>query len=178
MKNNLIIKNIFLTNMTEIKDISKYFSIIPTEMNMRNFLKNMFRFKEWGDVERTKGNIKYLETLFYYVFHPSELSKRRKVNFDKVVKRFNLKDEDISQRQKVFQIYCLIFILLTLGIWAYLAYTLFQGKYLVCLTIFCISLIPLSLAFRFNFYYRVLKMRKFDYSIKDWVKDTKQSPKL
>jgi intracellular multiplication protein IcmV len=140
---------------------------------MKNFLGRFIKIKEWSDLERTKDNTKYIESMLYYFLHPSALEERKSKNFDQVVKKLNLSDQDLSKKKTVFYYYVFAFLMATVLIWSYLIYLIFKDEYLICIPILCVSLVPLSLAFRFHFYARVIESRKLDYSVKDWMKKDK-----
>lgn len=133
---------------------------------MKKFLSNIFRIKEWLDLDRTRKNMKYVESLLYYLLHPSELKNRKDQNFDKMVLKYNLKDDDLKKNKSIFLNLTVIFLVVTLGVWAYLVFNLLQGSYWICMTIFCVSLVPLSLVFRFYYYYSVLKHKNLNLPVK------------
>jgi len=137
---------------------------------MRKFLGNIFRFKDWVDLERTKSNTKYVESLFYFLLHPSELNKRKEQSYDKILLTHQLKETDIQKNKSIFLNLVILFIVITLAIWVYLISELIHGHYLASVTIFCVSLVPMSVVFRFYYYYAVLKHKKLNLPINQILK--------
>jgi intracellular multiplication protein IcmV len=137
---------------------------------MIKFLGKVFRFKDWADWRRNKSYSLYLKDLAYHFLRLDQFKADQARNFDAMVKRYKLTDEQLSKQAKALIILSFFFLICSVLLWGYIFFHISRGNYPICLVIFCFSLIPLAMAFRYHFYYTLIKNKRLDYTIKDWMK--------
>lgn len=89
--------------------------------------------------------------------------------FEEALKRLELTEGDLIQRQKEFSQLFYFFMALSLVIMSYGLFLAFTSTMAATLIAFCLSLYTLSQAFRFHFWLFQLKNRKLGCTIKEWL---------
>ena len=135
---------------------------------MFNWVGKVFRVKEWADWERTKNFSLYFKSLFEKFFKLRNLDEKPAADFQHIAKRYHLKEDDLKKQVKFLKLYALSFFILFILIASYGVYQTFQANFFIALVIFCISLIAISLAFRYHFYLTLIRHRRLNCSIGDW----------
>jgi intracellular multiplication protein IcmV len=136
---------------------------------MKNFLGKIFKFKEWSDWNRNKSTFSYIKESINKFLSFENFKADKAKNFQTMLTKYNVTDEQLIQQLKVFKILSLLFILFSFSLWTYIGFQIYKGDYAISFVILCISFIPVALAFRYHFYYTLIKSRRLDCSLKDWV---------
>lgn len=89
--------------------------------------------------------------------------------FEEALKRLELTEADLLQRQKEFSQLFYFFMTLSLVIMFYGLFLAFTSTMAATLIAFCLSLYTFSQAFRFHFWLFQLKNRKLGCTIKEWL---------
>lgn len=133
------------------------------------FLSRIFRFKDWADWERNKSVFQFLKQMATSVLNIDQFAPNKAKNFDTVSKRYKLDDKELSLQAKSLFFLSMVLLAFCVSMWAYAFYHFYQDRWLVGLVVLCVSSIPLSLAFRYHFYYTLIKYKRLNCTIKDWV---------
>jgi intracellular multiplication protein IcmV len=139
---------------------------------MKNFLGKVFKVKEWSDWDRNISTINYLKLFVNNFLNRGQINSSKSKDFEKIRKKYNLDDKKLKKQSLgllIWSIFFLLFYLVSLG---YVLYNLQNGNLKAFGIGLCISMIPLSLAFRYHFYYISIKFKRLDCTLKDWVKLT------
>ncbi|MBS0286311.1 MAG: type IVB secretion system protein IcmV [Proteobacteria bacterium] len=89
--------------------------------------------------------------------------------FEEAMRRLELTESDLIERQKEFTRLCYFFIFLAMTVVIYALYTAFMGSMVASLISFCLALYALTQAFRFHFWLFQIKNKKLGCSIKEWM---------
>jgi len=135
---------------------------------MFKWVGKVFRYKEWADWDRSKSFILYFKELFERFFTLKHLEKQKPVQFDEVVKRYQLNDEDIKEKIKFLKFNFICYICAFFAIFSYGVYQFSKANFFVSLVIFCISLIAFSLSFRYHFYLTLIQNKRLNCTLRDW----------
>ncbi len=92
----------------------------------------------------------------------------RKENFTEAVKRYQLTDAEIEQRQHSFGQIALIFFAIAILCFAYAIYLAFQGEIMAFLLGLGVTGLGLTYAFRYHFWAFQLKHKKLGCSLAEW----------
>jgi intracellular multiplication protein IcmV len=137
---------------------------------MIKFLGKIFRFKDWADWRRNRSYSLYIKDLVYQFLRLDQFKAERAKNFDKIIQRYQLTDQQLAKQAKAFFTLTIFYLICAVLLWAYIGFHITNGHYAICIVIFCFSFIPLAMAFRYHFYYTLIKNKRLDYTIKDWMK--------
>jgi intracellular multiplication protein IcmV len=136
---------------------------------MKNFLGKIFKIKEWADWNRNVTAFQYIKDSINRFFGFENFKADKAKNFQAMLKRYNLTDEQLQIQSKSFLVIAIIFLLFSITLWIYIVFQFLKGDYAISFVILCISFIPAALAFRYHFYYTLIKNRRLDCTLKDWV---------
>jgi intracellular multiplication protein IcmV len=135
---------------------------------MFKWVGKVFRYKEWSDWERNKTYAQYFRELFERFFTLNHLKKQKPVQFDEVVTRYHLTDEDLKVKIKFLKLNITCFVFAFLCIFSYGIYQFYKANFFIALVIFCISLIAFSLSFRYHFYLTLIQNKRLNCTLRDW----------
>ena len=109
-------------------------------------------------------------------FTPDET--RRTETFEQALQRLRVTEADLQETAKRYQLYRLIFLLLSIGSLLVGFYYLFAFKTLAGLVL-AIAVASLfgAQAFRYDFWYFQIKQRKLGCTVDEWWRDKVDSPK-
>ena len=93
-------------------------------------------------------------------------------SFEQALARLNLTQADLKEKQKNFLRLAFTFAAVAGVILTYAVYLLFFGSFNAFMLAFIVSLIALSFAFRFHFWWFQVKKRKLGCSIKEWYESS------
>lgn len=133
------------------------------------FLSKIFRFKDWSDWERNKSVFEYLKQLASNVLNIDQFAPNKAKNFDVVSKRYKLDNNQLALQAKSLFLLSVVLLVFCVLLWTYSLYHFYKDRWLVGLVVLCVSSIPLSLAFRYHFYYTLIKYKRLNCTIKEWV---------
>jgi intracellular multiplication protein IcmV len=132
------------------------------------FLSRIFRFKDWSDWERNKSVFQYLKQMASNVLNIDQFAPNKAKNFDTISKRYKLDDTQLSTQAKSLFLLSMILLIFCFLMWTYSFYHFYKARMLVGFVVLCVSSIPLSLAFRYHFYYTLIKHKRLNCTIKEW----------
>ncbi len=153
---------------------------MPTDENqrfktIRRVFGNVFNFKAWLDVDRTISVSRYLKQGVKHMFVPQHRAFENELNskhaFDEQVKRWNLTEEELANRQKGLYRLSLTMLAFASLMIIYIVYQLFFGGILAVLFSLMLLCLSLALSFRYHFWYYQIKTRKLGSSVQDWFKN-------
>ena len=139
---------------------------------MKKIFNKVFKVKEWSDWDRNISTIQYLKLFINNFVGSGELKSIKSKDFEKVSKKYNLDQNKLEQQSRGLLIWSIFFLLFYFVCLFYVFYNLYNWNLKSFGIGFCISMIPLSLAFRYHFYYISIKYKRLDCTLKDWVKLT------
>ena len=133
----------------------------------RNVLKNNFNLRKWSDIDRIQadslGLLGFIKRLF------QAKPKTRVESFEQAMARMNLTEQTIGERKTaLFRLTCMMLFFAGLA-FMYCIYSLVNHAYLASIMTFMITLVALTLAFRYHFWYFQMARRKLGASIQDWL---------
>ncbi|WP_058530070.1 type IVB secretion system protein IcmV [Legionella londiniensis] len=131
-----------------------------------NLLKRVLNIKAWLDWDRLKRFTRYLglgfKKLFIIQIEPVQ------ENFEAAKTRFNLTESDLLQRQKALFRLSLFMIAIALMVFSYAVYQLYFANIIAFLLSLVVLFIALVLAFRYHYWYYLIKKRKLGCSLHEW----------
>jgi|LauGreDrversion4_2_1035121.scaffolds.fasta_scaffold131062_1 intracellular multiplication protein IcmV len=139
---------------------------------MKKFLGKVFKVREWSDWDRNMSGLEYIKIFINNFLNSGQVQPVKAKDFEKVTKKYNLDEKKLSQQSNGLLGWCVFFILFYLICLGFVIFNFVNGNLKTVGIGFCISLIPLSLAFRYHFYYTAIKFKRLDCTIKDWIKLT------
>lgn len=150
----------------KIKKATKIFGI----------LQRIFKIREWVDFYRIKAATLYIFNIFKQVFIPQKrsfenLSQKQEVQknyFNTAVKKMNLTEENLAEKQTSLLRLSLLMSVFSLSLTGYGIYQLLYGTYRAFLVTAVLALVALTLAFRYHFWYFQIKERRLGCTIREW----------
>lgn len=136
---------------------------------MINFLKSIFRIREWADWKRTVSFYDYILSLFHRLFVDPFNSPKKSKDFNLVLKKYHLDDEKLEKEAKALRMLSFIMLGLTCMIFFYGMYTILFNSRLIGSVVLCISLVGFSLSFRYHFYHTAIKQKRLNLTIQEWM---------
>jgi len=135
---------------------------------MLKWVGKVFKYKEWSDWDRNLSSFGYLSQLFSKFFRIDNFRKSKARDFEVLVKRYKLDNEQLNKNAKallMLSYFCLVlaFLMITYAIYHFIIENL-----LPAVIAFSISLLMFTLAFRYHFYYTLIKYQRLNCNIKDW----------
>lgn len=135
---------------------------------MFKWVGKVFKYREWADWERTKTFTSYCQFLYRQLFKLENPDGKPTAEFQEVVQRYQLKEDDLQKQVHYLKLYSLAFALIFILIFSYGIYEILQANFFIAMVIFCISLIAISLSFRYHFYLTLIQNRRLNCTLKDW----------
>lgn len=136
------------------------------ESRIGRVFRRIINIRAWMDYDRTKAGFVYLKNGFKKLFVPQKATTAE--NFDEVVKKMNLTENDIRSRQNSLWRLTVFMLVIAGLIFVFAGYHLFNGHLRATLLSLVVMLIALVLAFRYHFWYFQIKERKLGCSIREW----------
>lgn len=131
-----------------------------------NVFRRIFTVRQWIDWERVKGFTSFLISGFKNLFVVK--SSKKAQSFDAVKAKFRLTDAELLEKQRgLFRMFILMMIF-SAFIFIYCLYHLVIANYYTALLSFIVTLIALTLAFRYHFWHYQIKYRRLNCSISEW----------
>ena len=135
---------------------------------MRHRLKRFVDVSAWlgtAEIKRNTGNLKQLAKMLFTV-------KKPEVNetFEEAVKRYNLTEADLEQKQKHYLITSSLCFALFLGILSYTVYLFSVGHYMSFVMSAMVSLLASAFFFKEHFWYTQIKHRRLGFTFFEWFK--------
>ncbi|MDF1683951.1 MAG: type IVB secretion system protein IcmV [Legionellaceae bacterium] len=133
---------------------------------LTSLFNRIFKFKYWSDADRVKSFFDYIKDLFQrlFVIQPKEA----KESFEKVQARLNLTDEQLVSKQRSLFRLSMLMCVFALSMLGYTVYQFFNGYFFAIVLSFIVSLLALSFAFRYHFWYFQIREHKLGCSVRAW----------
>ncbi len=135
---------------------------------MYKWVGKIFKYKEWSDWDRNLSSFKYLSQLLANFFRIKDFHTSKARDFNVILKRYKLDNEKLNENKKsllMLSIFCLVLAFLMIS---YAIYNSIMGNLFSAVISFSISLLIFSFAFRYHFYYTLIKYKRLNCNIKDW----------
>ena len=131
-------------------------------------LGRIFNVRYWFDWERVKAFSLYLTQGFRQLFIPSKNAKGQ--SFKEATRAMHLNEEALLTKQKALWRLSVFMLVLAILIFIYTIYQLLYGSYHAMFVSLVVTLIALTLAFRYHFWYFQIKQKKLGCSIGEWFR--------
>jgi len=141
-----------------------------SELRIVRIFKSIFNVRTWSDYDRIKSFTTYLVNGFKKLFIPQKKAAGSGDTFKKAMKDYNLSEDDLIIQQNALWRWSILMVVITLCIFSYSVYSIFNGSIKAFIVSFVVSLISLTLAFRYHFWYYQIKVRKLGCSVREWYR--------
>lgn len=131
-------------------------------------LSSILNVRAWFDWDRVKSFTLYLVNGFKRLFIPQE--NNRVESFDEAASKLDLNDAALLTKQNALFRLSMVMLVVAGLILGYAGYQLFYGSFKAALVSVVVTLIALSLAFRYHFWYYQIKHRKLGCTFDEWFK--------
>jgi len=135
---------------------------------MFKWVGRIVKYKEWSDFNRNINSLKYLMKIVNSFLRLDDVGTNKARDFNVLVKRYKLDDEKLNQNGKALLLLSGLCLLLAFLMMIYAAYSFIMERLSPTMIAFFIALILFALAFRYHFYYTLIKYRRLNCNIKDW----------
>lgn len=133
-----------------------------------NVVKSIFNVRRWSDFDRMKAFTVYLGDGFKKMFVPQRQQGGQ--TFEEAMSKYHLTEADLIQQQKALYRLSILMCAAAFLIFSYAVFNIFYGSIIAMLISLVVTLIALSLAFRYHFWYYQIKVRKLGCSFKEWYR--------
>lgn len=133
-----------------------------------NLIKAFFNPRAWSSYDMMLDIWSYLVDAVTRFFLPAPRKNYQKL--DEVMIKLSLSEKDIQLRKKIFFRMSILLFILGLLIFAYTVYHLLYRQYIVVIVGTVVSLLALTFAFRYHFWYFQLKKEKLGCTFKEWFR--------
>lgn len=134
-----------------------------------NLIKAFFNPRAWSSYDMMIEIFEYLRDAIARLFLPAPKKNYQKL--EDVMIKFSLSEKDIQIRMKSFFRMGILLLIVSLLIFAYTLYYLLYQEYLVVIVGTVVTLLALSFAFRYHFWYFQLKKGKLGCTFKEWFRE-------
>lgn len=126
-----------------------------------------FRVDRWLGYENIKNNANYLRSYVTSRFKTQQ--PERLETWDEAVERLRLDEVAIKSKKREFILMCLIYILISCGIFSYAVYMGVNGFYSSALISLSLTTYTLALAFKYHFWLFQIKNKKLGCTLNEWA---------
>lgn len=131
-------------------------------------ISSIFNVRAWFDWDRVRAFTLYLVTGFKKLFVPQK--PQQVDSFKEVSKKMDLNDESLSKKEQALLRLSILMLSFACIILGYAGYQLFYGSIKAFLVSFVLTLIALTLAFRYHFWYYQIRHRKLGCTFDEWFR--------
>ena len=129
-------------------------------------VKPFFNPRAWMSYDQLRDSTYSIKDRIKTIF--TIRKAERTEHFHDAVKRFNLTEAEVTQREKYFFRLSLLMLVITIGTFSYSIYHLISAHFEGAAVSFALGLIGLSLTFRYHFWYFQIKSRRLGCTPKEW----------
>lgn len=129
---------------------------------------SILNVRAWFDWERVRSFTLYLSNGFKRLFVPQQ--NKEVESFDEAATKLNLSDAALMTKQKALFRLSIVMLIAAGLILSYAGYQLFYGSLPAVIVSLIVTLIALTLAFRYHFWYYQIKNRKLGCTFDEWFK--------
>lgn len=131
-------------------------------------VKPLVNFPLWMGYQTLKDTTRSLVALIKGLFIPRKA--KYKESFAEAMQRLNLSDADIKHQQKVFRISLAVFLIIALVVFSYTVYLLLEGSFRGGALGFALTLLSLTVCFRYHFWLFQMKQRRLGCTLREWLR--------
>ncbi len=139
-----------------------------SDSKILKLISNIFNVRYWFDWERVKSFSLYIYEGIKQLFVPQQANKAE--SFDDAVHKLNLNDANLLAKQKALFRLSILMVIIAGLIFSYAGYQLFYGSFKAVIVSLVVSLIALTLAFRYHFWYYQIKNQKLGCTFNEWFR--------
>jgi intracellular multiplication protein IcmV len=140
----------------------------PSESKIVRLISNIFDVRTWFDWNRLKGFTLYLGDGLKKLFIPQQNIETE--SFKKATDKLNINEESLLAKQKALFRLSMIMVVTACVILGYAGYQMFYGSFKAMIVSLVVTLIALTLAFRYHFWYYQIKHRKLGCTVNEWFR--------
>lgn len=139
-----------------------------SESRIVKLISSILNVREWFDWERVRSFTLYLTNGFKQLFVPQQSVKAE--SFKEVTAKLDINEENLLIKQKALLRLSLLMVVVAGLIFGYAGYQLFYGSFKAVIVSLVVTLIALTLAFRYHFWYYQIKHRKLGCTFDEWLR--------
>ncbi|MGC1182142.1 type IVB secretion system protein IcmV [Legionella sp.] len=139
-----------------------------SELKIVKLIGSILNVRAWFDWERIKYFTLYLSNGFQRLFIPQ--GNKKTESFNEAVTKLNIDDESLLAKQNALFRLSMVMMVVACLILGYSGYQLFYGSFKAFIVSLIVTLIALTLAFRYHFWYYQIKHRKLGCTFDEWLK--------
>lgn len=133
---------------------------------IKRFIAPITDYKTGTDLEQHKKTVSSLHSMISRFFVVDQ--GRHTEDFESAMRRLNLSDADIKQRQSDLLRLSIMMLIITVGVFIYFCYHLGAGHLLGAMVSLVLTVLCSVLSFRHHFWYFQIKQRKLGCTFKEW----------
>ena len=139
-----------------------------SQSRVAHLLVSAVNIPKWIDFDRTKSFTVYFYDCIKKIFVPQKGTESN--TFEQAVQEYGLTDAILLQRQKGYFTACFIMCICALLFFGYSIYHVVLGSWRAVLISFVMTLLSLTLAFRYHFWFYQIKQRKLGCTFREWFR--------
>lgn len=137
---------------------------------LRSFFGSVFDFRKGLALDQILAYARLIRDSFKDIFTRHLTPTESKETFDEAARRFNLSEQDIVKKTRIFLYFAIFYFVLSVGFVFYTWYLIIHsGSILAVLVGAVLALVLLTHSFREHFWYMQMKKRKTGCNLKDWI---------
>lgn len=134
-------------------------------------LSSVFNVRQWSDYDRLRTFTVYLGNgIKKMVIPQKETIEDTKNTFSNAASTLNLSEDELNLRARGLYRLSVLMCVMAVGIFGYAIYHMVYGNAKAVIVSMVVSLIALSLAFRYHYWYFQIKERKLGCTIREWYR--------
>lgn len=137
-------------------------------LSFRRGIRRYFDIPRWIGAEHIGSQFRNIKAMMQSMTNPPP--PEREETFKQAIKRLNMTQEDLEERQKNLFLMACIYFTLAIIIIGYGLFLLYAKKWMAMLMCIPIAAVLLSFAFREHFWFTQLKHKRLGFTFKDWWK--------
>lgn len=141
----------------------------PSHSRTFTLISRILNVRRWFDWERIRSFTLYLGNGLKRMMQVKSIQNQGKASFDEAVKKLEISDTALLEKQKSLYRLSLLMTLAAGLIFIYAGYQLIWGSFKAFILSLIVTLIALALAFRYHFWYYQIKEHKLGCTIQEWL---------
>lgn len=139
-----------------------------SDSKVLKLVSSILNVRRWFDWERVRSFTLYLVNGFKLLFVPQQTIESE--SFSEAKAKLNLSDEALLAKQHALFRLSMLMVLAACVILGYAGYQLFYGSLKAFIVSLIVTLVSLTLAFRYHFWYYQIKHHKLGCTFEEWFR--------
>ncbi len=141
----------------------------------RRVTKAKGTLSDWMGLGLIAGVFRLVRDIFVTVFMPGKRETEPAETFEEAVVRMKLSKADLEERQKVFFVQTILYLIMGICILGYTVWLAFTKQYTGMFLAFLVAMLSMAYAFRSHFWLFQLKKKKLGCTFKEYLNSSLSS---